>query len=182
MVQARNLKQKQRAVFLDRDGTINKYVGFLHSPEQLELLPGAAEAIKQINQSGYLCIVVTNQPVIARGEVTIEGLQQIHNKLETLLGEQGAYLDAIYYCPHHPDKGFEGEIKELKVDCDCRKPKPGMLLKAAQDFNIDLSASWMIGDSDIDVEAGKRAGCQTFQLINEKSLFDAISYVFDFEK
>lgn len=161
VVTAKNLRNKQRAVFLDRDGTINKYVGFLRKPEDLELLPGAAEAIKKINESGYLAIVVTNQPVIARGEVTVEQLDEIHNKLETLLGQEGAYLDAFYYCPHHPDKGFPGEIPELKIDCDCRKPKPGMLLKAAEDFNIDLSQSWMIGDDERDMEAGKAAGCQT---------------------
>ena len=161
VVTAKNLRNKQRAVFLDRDGTINKYVGFLRKPEDLELLPGAAEAIKKINESGYLAIVVTNQPVIARGEVTVEQLDEIHNKLETLLGQEGAYLDAIYYCPHHPDKGFPGEIPELKIDCDCRKPKPGMLLKAAEDFNIDLSQSWMVGDDERDMEAGKAAGCRT---------------------
>ena len=160
-VKAKNLKQKQKAVFLDRDGTINKYVGFLRDIEQFELLPGVAEAIKKINASGYLTIVVTNQPVIARGEVTVPQLQEIHNKMETLLGAKGAYLDAIYYCPHHPHKGYEGEVPELKIDCDCRKPKPGMLLKAAEDFNIDLNSSWMIGDGDNDIKAGKAAGCMT---------------------
>ena len=160
-VKAKNLKQKQKAVFLDRDGTINKYVGFLRDIEQFELLPGVAEAIKRINESGYLAIVVTNQPVIARGEVTKEQLQEIHNKMETLLGAEGAYLDAIYYCPHHPHKGYEGEVPELKIDCDCRKPKPGMLLKAAEDFNIDLTNSWMIGDGENDIKAGKAAGCKT---------------------
>ncbi len=167
VVTAKNLRTKQRAVFLDRDGTINKYVGFLRKPEDLELLPGAAEAIKKINESGYLAIVVTNQPVIARGEVTVEQLDEIHNKLETLLGQEGAYLDAIYYCPHHPDKGFPGEIPELKIDCDCRKPKPGMLLKAAEDFNIDLSQSWMVGDDERDMEAGRAVGCRTKRLIKE---------------
>ena len=161
IVQARNLKRKQKAVFLDRDGTINKYVGFLRNIDDMELLPGAAEAIRQINKSGYLAIVVTNQPVIARGEVTVPELQEIHNKLETLLGREGAYLDAIYYCPHHPDKGFEGEIPELKFDCDCRKPKPGLLLRAAKDYNIDLAASWMVGDRESDIKAGIAAGCKT---------------------
>ncbi len=159
VVTAKNLRHKQKAIFLDRDGTINRYVGFLREPGQMELLPGVAEAIKIINASGYLAIVVTNQPVIARGEVSVEQLNKIHNKLETLLGLEGAYLDAIYYCPHHPDKGFPGEIPELKIDCDCRKPKPGLLLKAACDFNIDLHQSWMIGDDDRDMEAGRRAGC-----------------------
>ena len=167
-VAAKNLSNKQKAVFLDRDGTINKYVGFLRDINDFELLPGVSEAIKIINQSGYLAIVVTNQPVIARGEVTVEELTDMHNKMETLLGEDGAYVDAIYYCPHHPHKGYEGEVPELKIDCDCRKPKPGMLLKAAEDFNIDLSMSWMIGDSENDVLAGKAAGCMT-ELINANS-------------
>lgn len=125
-----------------------------------------AEAIRKINESGYLAIVVTNQPVIARGEVSFEELEEIHNKMETLLGKEGAYLDAIYYCPHHPHRGYEGERPELKIDCDCRKPKPGMLFKAAEDFNIDLSQSWMIGDGENDVKAGINAGCKTVLLSN----------------
>ena len=161
IVAAKNLSHPQKAIFLDRDGTINKYVGFLRNIDEFELITGAAEAIKKINSSGYLAIVVTNQPVIARGEVTVSELQLIHNKMETLLGEEGAYLDAIYYCPHHPHKGYEGEIPDLKIDCDCRKPKPGMLLKAAEIFNIDLSTSWMIGDGENDIKAGKTAGCKT---------------------
>ena len=166
-VKAKNLKQKQKAVFLDRDGTINKYVGFLRDIDDFELLPGVAEAVRLINASGYLAIVVTNQPVIARGEVTVPQLQEIHNKMETLLGAEGAYLDAIYYCPHHPHKGYEGEVPELKIDCDCRKPKPGMLLKAAEEFNIDLSRSWMIGDGENDIKAGKAAGCRTALISTE---------------
>lgn len=157
----KNLQNKQKAVFLDRDGTINKYVGFLRNIDEFELLDGAVEAIKKINASGYLAIVVTNQPVIARGEVSFEELERIHNKMETLLGKEGAYLDAIYFCPHHPHKGYEGERPELKFDCNCRKPKPGMLLKAAQDFNIDLAQSWMVGDGENDIKAGQNAGCRT---------------------
>ena len=160
-VKAKNLHNKQKAVFLDRDGVINKLVGFLRDINEFELLEGVSEAIGKINASGYLAIVITNQPVIARGEVTYEELQEIHNKMETLLGKKGAYLDGIYFCPHHPHKGYEGEIPELKFDCDCRKPKPGMLLKAAEDFNIDLSQSWMIGDSESDIMAGRAAGCKT---------------------
>lgn len=160
VVQAKNLHNKQKAIFLDRDGTINKYVGFLRNIDDFELIEGVSEAIKQINQSGYLVIVVTNQPVIARGEVSWEELHEIHRKMETLLGKEGAYIDGMYICPHHPDKGFEGERPEYKFDCDCRKPKPGLLLQAAKDFNIDLSQSYMIGDSDRDVEAGKAAGCK----------------------
>lgn len=157
-VHAHNLKNRQKAIFLDRDGTINKMVGFITKPEQFELLPGVAKAIKAINKSGYLAIVITNQPVIARGDCTFEQLQTIHNKMETELGKEGAFVDAIYVCPHHTDKGFSGERPEYKCDCDCRKPKPGLLLQAAKDFNIDLSQSYMIGDSDRDVEAGENAG------------------------
>lgn len=132
--------------------------GFITKPERFELIPGAAEAIKLINKSGYLAIVVTNQPVIARGDCTFEELQTIHDKMETELGKAGAFVDAIYVCPHHTDKGFEGERPEYKCDCQCRKPRPGLLLQAAQDFNIDLSESYMIGDSHRDVEAGNNAG------------------------
>ena len=176
-VQSKNLSNKQKAIFLDRDGTINKYVGFLREIEQFELLPNVSEVIKKINDSGYLAIVVTNQPVIARGEVTFEQLDQIHNKMETLLGKDGAYLDGIYFCPHHPHKGFEGEIPELKVECECRKPKPGMLLEAAKDFNIDLSQSWMIGDSDNDILAGENAGCSTARVTEIDSLYDIIERI-----
>jgi len=169
-VKARNLKNKQKAIFLDRDGTINKYVGFLTKPEQFELLPGVAEAIKLINKSGYLAIVVTNQPVIARGDCTWEELQQIHDKMETELGKEGAFLDAIYICPHHKDKGFEGERPEYKLDCECRKPKPGLFLNAAKDFNVELSQSYMIGDSESDVESGISAGLKkSFKLDVEPS-------------
>ena len=168
-VKARNLSQKQKAIFLDRDGTINKYVGFLTNPEQFELIPGVAEAVKMINKSGYLAIVVTNQPVIARGECTWQELQAIHDKMETELGKDGAFIDAIYVCPHHPDKGFEGERPEYKKDCDCRKPKPGLMPQAAKDFNIDLSLSYMIGDSERDIEAGMSAGCKEAFLVEKNT-------------
>ena len=158
-VAAKNRTHPQKAVFLDRDGTLNVKNGFVTSPDQLELIPGAAQAVRRINEAGFLAILITNQPVIARGECTEETLKEIHNKLETLLGEQGAYLDAIYYCPHHPDGGFPGEIPELKIKCDCRKPAPGLLLKAARDFNIDLVSSYMAGDSRRDIEAAANAGC-----------------------
>ncbi|MCD8104802.1 MAG: D-glycero-beta-D-manno-heptose 1,7-bisphosphate 7-phosphatase [Lachnospiraceae bacterium] len=166
-VTSKNLRNKQKAVFLDRDGTINNYVGFLRDLDEFELIPGVANAVKKINASGYLAIVITNQPVIARGEVSFEKLDEIHNKMETLLGLGGAYLDSIYFCPHHPHSGYEDEVPELKFDCDCRKPKPGMIMKAAEDFNIDLSQSWMVGDSEHDVKAGKNAGCKTVLLVGE---------------
>lgn len=168
-VKARNLKNKQKAFFLDRDGTINKHVGFLTKPEQFELIPGVAEAIKMINKFGYLTIVVTNQPVIARGDCTWEELQTIHDKMETELGKIGAFVDAIYICPHHPDKGFDGERKEYKINCDCRKPAHGLLLKAQKEFNIDLSMSIMVGDSESDVKAGESAGCKMSYRIDNKS-------------
>lgn len=161
----KNLKNKQKSVFLDRDGTINTYKGFLRNIDDFELIEGAAEAVRKINESGYLCIVVTNQPVIARGEMSREALDEIHNKLETLLGLEGAYIDGLYYCPHHPHRGFEGEIPELKIDCSCRKPKPGLLIKASEDFNIDLGSSFMVGDMENDVKAGLAAGCRSI-LIN----------------
>ena len=161
---AKNLANKQKAIFLDRDGTINEYVGFLRKEEDFRLIPGVSEAIKKINNSGYLAIVVTNQPVIARGEVTEEELEEIHKKMETLLGLDGAYIDDIYYCPHHPDKGFEGEIPELKIECDCRKPKTGMLEKAAREHNIDLSSSIMIGDSTLDIKMAENAEMQSILL------------------
>lgn len=165
VVQAKNLHNKQKAIFLDRDGVINKHIGFLRHIDDFELIEGISDAIRLINQSGYLAIVVTNQPVIARGEVTWDELHEIHRKMETLLGKEGAYIDGLYICPHHPDKGFEGERIEYKFDCDCRKPKPGLLLQAAKDFNIDLSQSYMIGDNSTDVEAGRNAGCQDSILV-----------------
>ena len=173
-VRARNLDRKQKCIFLDRDGTLNVYKGFLTDIEELELIPGTAEALKCINSSEYLAIVITNQPVIARGGCSVQELEEIHNKLETLLGKEGAYIDALYYCPHHPDKGFEGERPEYKIECDCRKPKPGMLLKAAEDYNIDLSQSIMIGDGKNDMEAGKAAGCQTILVDEQNTLLSVV--------
>ena len=166
-VAAKNRSVKQKAVFLDRDGTLNVKNGFITDPGQLELLPGAAAAVKKINEAGYLAVLATNQPVIARGECTIETLCEIHNKLEALLGDGGAYLDAIYYCPHHPDKGYPGEIPELKMECGCRKPAPGLLLRAAEELNIDMSKSYMAGDSWRDVQTAANAGC-TPVFIGEK--------------
>lgn len=183
-VRGRNLSRRQKAVFLDRDGTINKYVGFLTHVDDFELIDGAAEAIRRINRSGYLAIVVTNQPVIARGEVTEEGLREIHRKMETLLGKEGAYLDDVFVCPHHPDKGFPGERPEYKIDCACRKPKPGMLLEAAQKYNIDLSRSFMVGDGENDMKAGLSAGCRVAFLGKSgvypsyKNLLDFVSALF----
>ena len=172
IVERKNLRNKQKAIFLDRDGTINVYNGFVRSTDDFTLIPGVASAIKRFNDEGFLTIVVTNQPVIARGEATVEELNEIHNKMETLLGNEGAYLDAIYYCPHHPHKGYEGEIPELKIECNCRKPKPGLLLQAAKDYNIDLSESYMICDTENDILAGINAGCQTVLVSEEEKNFN----------
>lgn len=168
LVKERNLAKKQKAIFLDRDGTINRYVGFLKNIDEFFLLDGVVEAVRMINQSGYLAIMITNQPVIARGEVSWEELTEIHNKMETLLGNGGAYINDIFCCPHHPDKGYAGERTEYKIECECRKPKPGLLLEAAEKYNIDLHNSWMIGDSVNDIEAGRRAGCRTACIGEEK--------------
>jgi histidinol-phosphate phosphatase family protein len=156
-----SLDQPQAMVFIDRDGTINREVDHLKSPDQFELLPGVEDAIKRLNRSEYRCCVVTNQPVIARGDCSDEGLRQIHNKMETLLGRHGAFLDRIYFCPHHPDRGFQGERPELKVECTCRKPNTGMIDQAVQDFNIARERSWLIGDSSVDIEAARRAGLKS---------------------
>lgn len=152
-IAAHNLSRPLPAVFLDRDGTLIRHHAFLNHPDQIELLEGAAQAIRAIHEAGYLAILVTNQPVIARGECTRELLDKIHGKMENLLAQEAStYLDAIYYCPHHPDSGFEGEVKEFKIPCECRKPAPGMILRAAEDLNIDLAHSWIIGDSIRDWE------------------------------
>lgn len=141
------------AIFLDRDGTLNFDYGWITSPSKIELLPGAGEAVRAINDAGYLAVLITNQPVIARGECTIAELDQIHEKLKALLAEAGAHLDAIYYCPHHPDLGIAGERPEYKIRCDCRKPAPGLLESASRDLKIDVERSWMIGDSERDLGA-----------------------------
>jgi len=170
LVKKKNLSNKQEAVFLDRDGTINKHVGYLRNIDDFELIDGVAEFIVKSNTEGKLVIVITNQPVIARGEVSWDQLSEIHNKMETLLGEKGAYVDDIFICPHHPDSGFDGERSEYKIDCNCRKPKSGLLLQAAEKYNIDLARSVMIGDSDSDIIAGKNIGCRTFKVSRSKQV------------
>jgi D,D-heptose 1,7-bisphosphate phosphatase len=156
-----SLATPQPAIFLDRDGTLNVEVERVRTPDDLELIEGAVEAVGMINRSGYRAILTTNQAVLARGDCDEAGLARIHAKLETLLGRGGAWLDAIYYCPHHPHRGYHGEVPELKIECECRKPKPGMVLQAKQDFNLDLSQSWMIGDSALDIRTARNAGMHT---------------------
>ena len=161
LISSKVLKNRQRAIFLDRDGTINRENGLVRCEDQFELMPYAAEAIKKINHSGYLAIVVTNQPVVARGLCRIEDVERIHQKMETLLGQEGAYLDAIRFCPHHPDKGYPEENPTYKIPCHCRKPNIGMLEDCAQRFNIDLAQSWMVGDTTVDVQTGVNIGTRT---------------------
>lgn len=160
-VAARNLRRPQRAVFLDRDGTINVKNGLISSPEQFELEPGAAEAIRRINRSGRLAVVVTNQPAVARGLCGPEGIEEIHRKMQTLLGREGVFLDAVRYCPHHPDRGYPGENPAYKVACRCRKPGTAMLEDCAEAYHICLADSWMVGDTTVDIQTGKNAGTRT---------------------
>ncbi len=163
-LEKRNQKNKQKAIFLDRDGTINIKNDLVYKEEQFELEPCAAEAIRLINQSGYLAIVITNQPVVARGRCEIEDEENMHRKMETLLGREGAFLDAIYFCPHHPDKGYPEENPLYKIPCECRKPGTGMVKEAVARFNIDLSQSWIVGDNTIDIQTGVNAGTHTVLL------------------
>ena len=183
-----NLKNKRKAIFLDRDGVINKFIMNLSDSKQFDLIPEVEKAIKEINQSEYLAIVITNQPAIAKGMMTPSELRRMHDKMDHLLGMEGAYIDALYYCPHHPDKGFPGEVSSLKINCKCRKPNPGMLIRAATDLNIDLKNSWLIGDSHRDMRAGKIAGCKTIGIgighignpdvkVIAKNLYEAIGVI-----
>jgi D,D-heptose 1,7-bisphosphate phosphatase len=160
-VHRRNLAKKQKAIFLDRDGVINEEVNYLCRPEQLELLEGSAQAVKKLNDSDYLAIVATNQSAVARGLCSEEDIANVNKKLDVLLGKKHAFLDNIYYCPHHPDKGFEGENKQYKIECECRKPKAGMLERAIRDFNIDENESFIIGDATSDIMTGVNAGIKT---------------------
>jgi len=157
-----------KAVFLDRDGVVNELVyhqeqEVIDSPftvRQFKLLPGAAKAINSLHKAGYIVILISNQPGMAKGQMTKETFEKIRKKMVTELGKVGAVLDGEYYCFHHP----EAAVKQYKIKCDCRKPAPGLLLKAAQDMKIDLGRSWMIGDNLSDIQAGKNAGCRTVLL------------------
>ena len=146
------MTNKKIAIFLDRDGVINKEIGYLSNPDDLEIIKSSIEALKILKQNGYLLIVITNQAGIARGYYSVETLNKIHNKMKQLLKKYNIILDEIFYCPHHPD--FTGP-------CECRKPRPGMILKAKDKYNIDLHNSYMIGDTLNDIEAGINAECKT---------------------
>ena len=161
IVAAKNLSNKQCCIFLDRDGTINVYKGLVYNPDDFELINSAAEAIALINRSIYVAAVASNQPVVARGLCEIEDVEIIHRKMKTMLGREGAYLDWVDFCPHHPDKGYPEENPLYKISCDCRKPGTGMFIKAAQAMNIDISKSWMVGDSARDMEAARNTGLRS---------------------
>lgn len=154
----------ERAIFLDRDGTLNLENGFIRSPEQLELIPGVAAALRILREADFRLVVLTNQPVIARGESSEADLARIHSKLEWLLGQEGAYVDRIYHCPHHPDRGFPGERAELKIHCACRKPATGLAERACAELGLDLARSWMVGDSTGDIAMAARAGLRSVLL------------------
>jgi len=160
-VERASLSAKQRCVFVDRDGTLNVQKGYIRSPQQFELIEGVGAAVRRLNDAEFRIAVVTNQPVIARGDVGEAELRRIHARMETDLGAQGGFVDRIYHCPHHPDAGFPGERPELKIACDCRKPAPGLLLRAAAELNADLARSWMVGDSTADILAARRAGVRS---------------------
>jgi D,D-heptose 1,7-bisphosphate phosphatase len=156
-----SLRKGFPAVFLDRDGTLTRGTGLVRTPGELELLDCSAPAVRRFNEAGILAVLATNQPVVARGECTEAGLRLIHNKLETLLGHGHAYLDAIYFCPHHPHAGYPGERADLKIVCECRKPGTGMIRQAAADLHIDLARSWLVGDSTMDTQAAANAGLRS---------------------
>lgn len=155
------LGRPQACVFLDRDGTMNALRDYVRTPDDLALLPGVAEAVRRLNDAEFRVAVVTNQPVLARGETDFATMRAIHAKLDTELAAAGAYVDRLYLCPHHPHAGFAGEVAALKVDCDCRKPKPGLIHRAARDLNADLSRSYMVGDTTSDVAAARAAGVRS---------------------
>ena len=155
------LQRKRPAVFLDRDGTLNVEKDFLRAPDDLELLPGVGPALRSLRDAGFRLVVVTNQPVIARGDATEADVAAVHRRLEWELGKEGAYLDGIYFCPHHPERGFAGERAELKMSCECRKPATGLFERACRDLRIDSAGSWMVGDQTRDIEMARRAGLRS---------------------
>ena len=173
-VARRSYQHEQRAIFLDRDGVINREVDGVFDPDLFELLPGTGAAIASINQSPFLAVCVTNQPALAKGFMSSADLKSVHARMDRDLAEHGGYLDDIFWCPHHPETGFDGEVAELKVACDCRKPSPGMLLSAARRHNIDLAASYMIGDHLRDINAGRAVGATCVFIGNRAALPDTL--------
>lgn len=167
----------KRAVFLDRDGVIVEDSNYVYRTDQLRLIPGSAEAIKLLNENCFLTIIVTNQAGVAKGYFTERDIMLFNNSMKEMLIEHGAHIDAIYYCPHHPD----AKIEKYKINCYCRKPKPGMLEEAEKDFNIDIKQSFMIGDKLSDVNAGKYVGCRTIMVLTGYGKYepknDRIDYI-----
>lgn len=177
-------KNKRPAIFMDRDGTLVVEKDLLHEADNLEIYPFTTQALKKINSSVFMSFLVTNQPVVARNLCDIKTVQHIHNKIETVLGKSGAYFNDIYFCPHHPDKGYPEENKDYKIDCDCRKPKIGMIKKAVEEYNVDIDNSWFIGDRTTDIQTGINAGLRTILVRTGKGGQDGKfqctpDYVFD---
>jgi len=193
LIKKRNLKKPQKAIFLDRDGTINKEKGLLHKADQMEIIFNADKAISKINSSGYLAICLTNQSVIARNLCNFDELQMINNRMDRLLGETGCYLDDLFFCPHHPDSGYPEERKEYKVLCQCRKPAIGMVKQAVAKYNLELSKCWMIGDRGVDIQLAQNCGMKSIlvqtgftNLVDQgdfkpdfiaKDLFEAVKHI-----
>lgn len=151
---------RNAAVFLDRDGTIIEDTVFSVDPARLKALPGTVEGMRRLQEAGYLLVIITNQSGVARGLFDEAGLSAFHQQMVRWFAEQGIRIAAVYYCPHYPT----GEVAKYAVDCDCRKPAPGMLLRAAKEHGIDLARSWMIGDRDADAGVGRAAGCRTIRV------------------
>ena len=181
-VSSRNCKTRKKAIFLDRDGCLNEHLGYVTDASSVKLEAGVPESLAKINNSNFITFCVTNQPILARGEIAEDQLTHIHNFIETELGKSGAFLDGIEYCPHHPDSGFEGENQALKINCECRKPKPGLIFNLRNKWGIDTSNSWMIGDTLRDVGAGQAAGCWTILLSggDPNKRFDSLTNPPDF--
>jgi D-glycero-D-manno-heptose 1,7-bisphosphate phosphatase len=144
-------------VFLDRDGTLNEELNFIRTADELHMIPGAAAAVRMLNQRGVITCVISNQSGVGRGYLKESDLIPIHHRLEEQLRNEGAHVDQIYYCPHHPTEG----MPPYNVECDCRKPKPGMLKRGSKEFNLDLSDSFVVGDSVVDIQAGNAVGATT---------------------
>ena len=189
-------ENKRKAIFIDRDGTLIEEKGLVTRISQIKFFPFSAKSLRRINDSGYLCIVVTNQPVIARGDITEDELKYIHNFMEFKLGEDGAYIDDLFYCPHHPDSGYTGEVSHLKIKCDCRKPGIKLIEDSIKKYNISREDSWFIGDQTSDILAGQRSGLSTILLKTghggndqkysvesthiSQNIFDAVSLILDY--
>lgn len=171
-IDLRRPSQTRPAIFLDRDGTLIVAREWLRAADAMELIPDVAAALRSLRTAGFRLVVLTNQPVIARGEATEADVATIHRRLQWEIGKQGAYLDAIYVCPHHPDRGFPGERPELKIECQCRKPATGLLERACRDLSIDPTASWMVGDETRDIEMARRGGLRSILVRTGKAGLD----------